>query len=344
MELATRRGASVPSLSLADKGLSRLNESLLSASPATSRHQDDLVNALYQPPASQQIYKSTIAPEYHGLVVEQYFSSRFPYQSREAWIAQILNGDIMVNGNKARPGSILNEGDRIITHAGVRQEPPADRRLTVVYQDRHIRVFNKPAPIPVHPSGRYFQNSMTEVLKKAFPEEIPRPVQRLDATTTGLIVFARSRQAAGFLMKEFQSHRIQKEYLAVVRGKPKEDQFTVTAPIGVVAGAQRGVGKGIRNVKPATTQVERLTSTSTHSVLRVTPLSGRTNQIRVHLSSQGLPILNDDVYGEGDSGSYEYGLHAWKLRFQCFDRYLELNVPPPSHFQSFLGDSDIERL
>ena len=112
----------------------------------------------------------------------------------------------------------------------------------------------------------------------------------------------------------------------------------------MVAGAQRGVGKEIRNAKPAITQVERLTSTHTHSVLKVTPLSGRTNQIRVHLSSQGLPILNDDVYGEGDWGSYEYGLHAWKLRFQCFDRYLELKVIPPAHFQSFLGDWDIERL
>jgi len=300
--------------------------------------------SLHQPPASQQVYKSTISPEFHGFAVEQYFSSRFPYQSRETWLAQILNGDIMVNGNKARPGAILREGDRIITHAGVRQEPPADRRLNVVYQDRHIRVFNKPAPIPVHPSGRYFQNSMTEVLKKAFPEEIPRPVQRLDATTTGLIVFARTRQAASFLMKEFQNHRIQKEYLVVVKGKPEKDKFTLTAPIGVVAGAQRGVGKGIRNAKPAVTQVERLTSTHTHSVLKVTPLSGRTNQIRVHLSSQGLPILNDDVYGEGDSGSFEYGLHAWKLRFQCFDRYLELKVPPPPHFQSYLGDRHMERL
>ncbi len=303
-----------------------------------------LMNSLYRPPASQQIYKSTLSAEYHGFVVEQYFSTRFTYQSQEAWIAQILNGDIWVNGNKARPGDILCAGDNIITHAGVRQEPPADRRLDVVYQDRHIRVFNKPAPIPVHPSGRYFQNSMTEVLKEAFPDEVPRPVQRLDATTTGLIVFARSRQVAGFLMKEFKSHRIEKEYLALVKGRPMQERFTLTAPIGVVAGAQRGVGEGIKKAKPATTQVELLTTTSTHSVLKVVPLSGRTNQIRVHLSSQGLPIYNDDVYGEGESENYEYGLHAWKLGFQCFDRYLQFKVAPPSHFQSFLGDLDIRRL
>jgi len=304
----------------------------------------DQGNSLYQPPASQQIYKATVPPAYHNFAVERYFSSRFSYQSREAWIAQILNGDITVNGEKARIGFILQEGDSIITHAGVRQEPPADRSLDVVYQDQHIRVFNKSAPIPVHPSGRYFQNSMTEILKKAFPEEVPRPVQRLDATTTGLIVFARNRQAAGFLMKEFQNHRVQKEYLALVKGKPEKKQFTLTASIGVVDGAYRGVGKGIKNPKSATTRVEWLASTNTHSILRVIPLSGRTNQIRVHLSSHSLPIVNDDVYGEGDSTSYEYGLHAWKLRFQCFDRFLEFQVSPPRHFEPFMRDLNTNTL
>ena len=302
------------------------------------------MNTLHQPPASQQIYKSTIPSQYHGFAVEQYFASRFTYQTREAWIAQILNGDILLNGEKVQPGCILHKGDRIITHAGIRQEPPADRRLKVIYQDRHIRVFNKPAPIPVHPSGRYFQNSMTEVLREMFPGEVPRPVQRLDATTTGLIVFARSRQAASYLTKEFQRHRVKKEYLALVKGKPEKKQFTLTAPIGVVAGAQRGVGEGIVKPQAATTQVEWLASTDTHSILKVVPLSGRTNQIRVHLSSQGLPILNDEVYGDGDSENYEYGLHAWKLSFQCFDRHFEFKASPPAHFHSFCAGFEKEIL
>jgi RluA family pseudouridine synthase len=293
------------------------------------------LNLLHQPPASQQIYKSTISPQYHGFVVEKYFATRFPYQTHEAWVAQILNGDITLNGKKAQLGSILNKGDRIITLAGIRQEPPADCRFEFIYQDRNIRVINKPAPIPVHPSGRYFRNSMTEVLKDMFPDEVPRPVQRLDATTTGLIVFAKSRQAAGFLTKEFQEQRVNKEYLALVKGKPKKKQFSLTAPIGVVAGTKRGVGEGILKPQTARTEVEWLASTETHSILKVIPLSGRTNQIRVHLSSQGLPILNDKVYGEGEGETYEYGLHAWKLSFQCFERYLEFKASPPPHFHSF---------
>ena len=244
MELATDCGA-----------FARPDEASPSSEPA------DPAKSLYQPPATQQVYKSTIPTEYSGFVIEQYFSLRFPYQTQDAWVVQILNGNILVNGNVARLGSILREGDRIITYAGVRQEPPVDRNLNVVYRDRHIRVFNKPAPIPVHPSGRYFQNSMTEVLKEAFPEEVPRPVQRLDATTTGLIVFARTRQAAGFLMREFQGHRVHKEYLAIVNGKPKEKCFILNDPIGVVTGGNRGTGEGITRPKSAITQVEWLAST-----------------------------------------------------------------------------------
>ena len=92
----------------------------------------DPVKPLHRPPASQQIYKSTIPSRYHGFAVEQYFVSRFTYQTREAWTAQILNGDILLNGKKAQPGCILYEGDSIITHAGMRQEPPADCRLQVI--------------------------------------------------------------------------------------------------------------------------------------------------------------------------------------------------------------------
>ncbi|MBC8284392.1 MAG: RluA family pseudouridine synthase [Nitrospinae bacterium] len=294
------------------------------------------LSSLYQPPASQQIYQSSPSPEYCGLPIEEYFAKRFSYQSRDVWIAQIQNGDIFVNGVPAKTGYVLKEGDRIITHAGMRQEPPADRRLKVVYQDSNIRVFNKSAPIPVHPSGRYFQNSMTEVLKQLYPEEIPRPVQRLDATTTGVIVFARTREAAAILMEEFKSHRIKKEYLALVEGEPREKKFCIDAPIGVLSGSHRGVGDRIKNAKSARTEIEWLSSQNGMSLLKVVPLSGRTNQIRVHLSSYGLPIYNDKVYGQGEDENFQYGLHAWGLEFQYLNSTMEFKVDPPSHFEPLL--------
>lgn len=298
--------------------------------------------SLFQPPASQQIYQSSPSPQYCGLPIEEYFAIRFPYQSRKAWIAQINNGDISVNDVPAQTGYVLQEGDRIVTHAGIRQEPPANRSLKVVYQDSQLRVFNKPAPIPVHPSGRYFQNSMTEILKQLYPEEIPRPVQRLDATTTGVIVFARTREAAGVLMSEFKSHRIKKEYLALVEGKPEKDKFCIDEPIGVLKGSHRGVGDQIENAKSAKTEVQWLATKDGLSLLKIIPLSGRTNQIRVHLSSCGLPIYNDRVYGNGSEENYQYGLHAWSLEFKFVDRTMEFRVEPPSHFEPLLKAAGIQ--
>jgi 23S rRNA pseudouridine1911/1915/1917 synthase len=177
---------------------------------------------------------------------------------------------------------------------------------------------------------------MTEVLKLWYPEEIPRPAQRLDATTTGVIVFARTREAAGTLMKEFKNHRIKKEYLALVEGEPKTEKFCIEAPIGVLKGSHRGVGDEIKNPKSAKTEVQCLATKNGQSLLKVSPLSGRTNQIRVHLSSYGLPIYNDMVYGKGREENYQYGLHAWSLELQCFDRTMEFKVAPPTHFEPLL--------
>jgi len=298
--------------------------------------------SLFQPPASPQIYKSSPPYEYCGLSIEEYFSKRFSYQSREAWIEQIKNGDIFVNGVVAKTGYILKEGDRLITNAGIRQEPPADRRIKVIYEDLDIRVFNKPAPIPVHPSGRYFQNSMTEILKQLYPKETPRPAQRLDAITTGVIVFARTREAAAILMEEFQSHRIKKEYLAIVEGEPKEKQFCIDTPIGVLKGSHRGVGDQVRKAKPARTEIKWLSSHNGRSLLKVVPFSGRTNQIRVHLSSYGLPIYNDKVYGQGNDENFQYGLHARGLEFQYLDKTMKFTVNPPGHFEPLLKTAKIK--
>lgn len=301
-----------------------------------------MTDTLFQPPASRQIYKSSLSPEHCGLSVEEYFVKRFAYQSREAWVEKIKNGDISVNGAATEAGYILKEGDQIVTHAGARQEPPADLRLQVVFQDSGLRVFNKPAPIPVHPSGRYFQNSMTEVLRRLYPEETPRPAHRLDATTTGVIVFARTRAAAAALMKEFKGRRVKKEYLVLAAGKPKEKKFCINTPIGVLNGSHRGVGDNIKNAKPARTEVQWLASLNGMSLLKVVPLSGRTNQIRVHLSSCGLPVYNDEIYGAGEGKNFQYGLHAWSIEFQYLDRIMKFKVNPPSHFEPLLKTAKIK--
>jgi 23S rRNA pseudouridine1911/1915/1917 synthase len=290
---------------------------------------------LFRPPPAEQIYESYLPGKYFGYTVAGYFSDRFPDLSQEEWTLRILDGRITVNGKRVEPDTLLKQHDYIVTHMGVREEPPADRTLDVVYEDDAIRVFNKGAPLAVHPSGRYFQNSMTEILKEAYPDETPRPVQRLDALTTGLVVFAKSKAVATHLMREFEQNRVDKEYLALVEGIPSKKSFVVDAPVGKVKGAARAVGYQTRNPKEAVTGFETLSSLNGRTLLQAFPRSGRTNQIRVHLASLGLPVVNDPVYGQRTDEEHRYGLHAHRLRFNGVNGEIALHAPWPKHFQLF---------
>jgi len=297
---------------------------------------------LHVPPPSEQVYQAHLPGRYAGFTIEDYFHDRFPYLSREEWCDKIEAGHITVNGLTVELGTCLNDHDFIVTRMGMKEEPPADRSVRVLFEDEHIRAYNKGAPLPIHPSGRYYQNSMTEILKARYPDETPRPVQRLDALTTGVVVFARSREAARYLMHEFTQDRVRKVYLALVEGCPREKRFTIDAPVGKVKGSARGVGAHLPHAKPAVTEVQWLASVKGRSLLRVMPRTGRTNQIRVHLAHVGLPLVNDPVYGQPASPEYEFGLHAFRLEFQCFDHPLELEAPWPDHFQPFVELADWE--
>ena len=295
------------------------------------------MNRLHTLPPTEQIYRSHVPLQYDSFPIEKYFAARFSYQDEEEWSRQIRAGKIIVNGKVALIGQKLRASDLTITNGGFRIEPAADRTLNVIYEDKDIRAFNKSAPIPVHPCGRYFKNSMTEVLKGVYPDEVPRPIQRLDVMTTGVIVFARTQKAAAFLMQEFKQNRVEKEYFALVEGVPRSKKFTIDKPIGKLAASKRVVGEGIPGSQPARTDIEWLTSINNISLLRVTPRSGRTNQIRVHLASEGLPIYNDSVYGHGKVSDQEFNLHHRRMQFQCFDTKFKLSAVYPPHFQPYLN-------
>ena len=295
------------------------------------------MNRLHTLPPTEQIYRSHVPPQYDSFPIEKYFAARFSYQDEEEWSRQIRAGKIIVNGKVAFIGQKLRASDLTITNGGFRIEPAADRTLNVIYEDKDVRAFNKSAPIPVHPCGRYFKNSMTEVLKDVYPDEVPRPIQRLDVMTTGVIVFARTQKAAAFLMQEFKQNRVEKEYFALVEGVPRSKKFTIDKPIGKLTASKRVVGEDILGSQSARTDVEWLTSINNISLLRVTPRSGRTNQIRVHLASEGLPIYNDSVYGHGKVSDQEFNLHHRCMQFQCFDTKFQLSAVYPPHFQPYIN-------
>ena len=244
--------------------------------------------------------------------------------------AQRLIGDgrAVINGARRRSSDRLVGGERI----RVELTAPADETLvaesiplSVAYEDDSMLIVDKPAGLVVHPSAGHGTGTLVNALLGRARDRgeplgsiagVGRPgiVHRLDKETSGLIVVAKTDEAQATLMRQFGERTIEKEYLALVRGEPPAPRGRVEAPIGrdprdrqrmaVVAGGRESV-----------TEYEAIGSGGGYALLALHPLTGRTHQIRAHLSFLGLPIAGDMRYGggEGPGGLSRQFLHAARL-------------------------------
>jgi len=159
-----------------------------------------------------------------------------------------------------------------------------------------IVVVDKPAPLPLHPSGRYNRNSLQWILNRVYAPQRLRPVHRLDANTTGLVVFARTRHFASPLQMQFAAGEVEKHYLARIQGQPSEASFACDAPIGVETTPLGGRAVDEQGLA-ARTEFRLLHEFSDGtSLVEARPITGRTNQIRVHLQHLGFPICGEQAY------------------------------------------------
>ncbi len=274
-----------------------------------------------------------------GIRLDAFLARQFPYRSRTQWVRLVRVGRVHLNDASARPGHALRAGDRIRYLPDPRPEPKVSRSYRILHEDDAILAVHKPAHLPVHPSGRYFRNTLLMLLLAARDEELGnatlRIVHRLDRETSGVILFGKGREAAAALATQFENRQVRKSYLAVVHGGPEQDRFLISAPIGrdprsIIRKAMTVTAEG----QPARTSVKVLRRGPAHTLLLATPHTGRLHQIRVHLRHAGLPILGDKVYGL-DPGLFlrfvdsaltgedrrrllwrRQALHAWKLRFR----------------------------
>ena len=126
----------------------------------------------------------------------------------------------------------VRAGERYLHRMPATSEPDVNAAIRVLHEDDAIVVLNKPAPLPLHPSGRFNRNTLQSILNQVYYPQKLRPVHRLDANTTGITVFARTRYFAGQLQPQFASGNVEKIYLARIQGHPPDDSFACDAPIG----------------------------------------------------------------------------------------------------------------
>jgi RluA family pseudouridine synthase len=250
----------------------------------------------------------------------------FPQVSAAEWEARCAAGRFQNYGGAVRGRDhIVRGGERVVQIFPPDVEPPVSAEIRVIYEDEALLVVHKPAPLPMHASGRYHRNTLQYILNQAFASKYPRPVHRLDANTTGLLVFARTRHFCRVLQRQFIEGKVDKRYLVKITGHPAQDQFFSEAPISAepdVLGT-RGVDE-IDGLASRTDfeVIERFPDGT--SLLEAKLGSGRTNQIRVHLWELGYPVLGDPAYlanrQKGDTQTLTpeappLQLHAWKLGF-----------------------------
>ena len=262
-----------------------------------------------------------------GLTLQQFLADLFPHVPADAWSEKFAAGDLVdADLGPVDACRMVRAGERYHTRERSQVEPAVNPAIGLLHEDEAIIVVDKPAPLPMHPSGRFNRNTLEWILREVYAPQKPRPAHRLDANTSGLVVFTRTRAFARVVQPQFEQGEVQKCYLARVAGHPAEDRFRCGARISVVAGPRGSRVVDEERGVEATTGFEVLRRDSDGTaLLAVTPLTGRTNQIRVHLWHLGFPIIGDPMYlpggALGDVQTLEVtdpplNLHAWKLGFR----------------------------
>ena len=265
-----------------------------------------------------------VPSKFDGETLLDFLDGFHPHVGRDEWTNRCHAGRLVRDGLVMAVDDQVVAGQRIEHMVPNTIEPDVNANIRLLFEDDSIVVVNKPAPIPMHPSGRFNRNTLIYLLNSVFAPTFLRIVHRLDANTSGVVVLAKKASVARTLQKQLQEATVTKTYIAIVEGHPDWDEKICDASINadaVKTGARLVDNDGVK----ATTElrvVERLPNGT--SRVEAIPITGRTNQIRVHLAHLGFPIVGDKTYGKngriGDSQTHAVDdpplcLHARSIRF-----------------------------
>ncbi|TWT54612.1 Ribosomal large subunit pseudouridine synthase A [Rubripirellula amarantea] len=239
---------------------------------------------------------------HHGMAMLDFLQNLHPPISAERWKSWIDAGDIKLGAQAATFDQTVHAGETFVHTMHDVVEPEVAAKVEIIHEDDAIIVVDKPAPLPVHSSGRFHRNTLLNFLQSAYPGDSLRMAHRLDANTTGVVVVCRNQQSASLVQKQFEQRTVKKDYVARVHGHVPWEHQTCELPIGPsaqLAGHRNTRGSRITHPdgQPAKTLFKVLQRFNDGTTLvEAIPVTGRTNQIRVHLWSLGFAIVGDPLY------------------------------------------------
>lgn len=295
-----------------------------------------------------------------GKRLDRFLQEKLPAYSRTRLQDWVRNGHVRVGGKAQKPSYVLRGGETLEVEPAeptpLRAEPEAIP-LEILYEDQDVLAINKPAGMVVHAGAGCRSGTLVNALLHRFQslsglggELRPGIVHRLDRYTSGVILAARHDAAHRHLAAQFASREVEKVYLALVHGTVKHEKGRIEKPISRDPVRRIRMTARLGRGRTALTDYTVLRRFRHFTLLEVKIGTGRTHQIRVHLASEGHPIVGDDKYGDfelnkalqrsaaGTASLKRMFLHAWSLKFKHpkTRKIVHLHAPLPGDLQQFL--------
>ncbi len=309
-----------------------------------------------------------VPKEMSGMRADVFMSTQLKNTSRTRAKVIVQAAARYLDGSPLKPNTRLAPEQYIALWRPPWDEVEVPREIPILFEDEHILVIDKPPGLPVHPSARYYRNTVVKMLGERYPSEHLVLGHRLDRDTNGVLVLARTFEADRRIKKQF-SHKIDvhKAYQAITWGWPPESYQRVDLPLerdplSRLRCSMRvaAAGAGLHAATRVTVLQQRRRGSRQYALVRCDLETGRQHQIRVHLAALGCPVVGDKIYGpdeelhaRGSDGTLteddfrllempRHALHAWRMEFAhpISGARLEITAPLPSDMERFLTGLD----
>lgn len=304
--------------------------------------------------------KLKITDELDGVAVREILKDKIKFSNATITFLKSRDRGIVLNGERVTVRKTVKTGDILELEytddkslAEKSEIVPTELPLDILYEDDDIILVNKPPYMPTHPSQNHYTDTLANALRFYFDsKDIPfifRAVNRLDNSTSGIVLIAKNRFSAGKLSQSMLKHKISKSYLAILNGTPEELCGEICAPI---KREQESIIKRVVSDDGvyALTKYRTLLAGDMFSFVEASPITGRTHQLRVHFSHIGHPICGDTLYGYPSHFIARQALHAYKITFEhpTSGELLTIKAAPPADmlglYKLEFDEQELERI